>query len=108
MTKLEMYQAYARFVKRMLLLGGIYPMTKSSFLYRQLPVLTLLTSFVMFYGTVRFCLHNFSNLSVFTKGLSLVGSFSLMIVKVCIINIQNILLFISFNFFLGIYVHYIS
>ncbi|XP_015171444.1 PREDICTED: uncharacterized protein LOC107063839 [Polistes dominula] len=87
MTKLEIYRAYARFVKRMLLLGGIYPMKKSSFLYRQLPVLTLLTSFVMFYGTVKFCLHNFSNLSVFTKGLSLVGSFSLMIVKVLMIDI---------------------
>ncbi|XP_047354649.1 odorant receptor 82a-like isoform X1 [Vespa velutina] len=81
MTKLEMYRAYARFVKRMLLLGGIYPMIESSILYRQLPVLTLLTSFIMFFGVVRFCLYNINNLSVFTKSLSLVGSFSLMIVK---------------------------
>lgn len=103
MTKLEMYRAYARFVKRMLLLGGIYPMTKSSILYRQLPVLTLLTSFIMFFGVVRFCLYNFNNLSVFTKGLSLVGSFSLMIVKVNLIfeylTNQLIMLFLFFYFF---------
>lgn len=102
MTKLEIYRAYARFVKRMLLLGGIYPTNESTILYRQLPVLTLLTSFVMFYGVTRFCLYNFDNLSVFTKSLSLVGSFSLMIVKVkpdryqLLINCNAFFLFIFF------------
>lgn len=85
MTKqLKLYRAYARFIKRMLFLGGIWSTSESSFLYQQLPVLTLLSSGVMFFGALRFCLHNVNNLSIFTKGLSLVGSFSLMLIKVCL------------------------
>lgn len=88
--QLKMYRAYARFIKRMLFLGGIWPTAESSFLYQQLPVVTLLSTVVMFFGALKFCLDNIHNLSIFTKGLSLVGSFSLMFIKVYIIYIHKL------------------
>ncbi|KAL2713844.1 odorant receptor Or2-like [Vespula squamosa] len=81
--QVELYRNYARFVKRLVLLAGIWPMTQkeSSYFYRQLPILAVSSGVIMFFGVLRFCRDNISNLSLFTKGLSLVGSFSLISLK---------------------------
>ncbi|XP_035720601.1 uncharacterized protein LOC118440944 [Vespa mandarinia] len=82
--QVELYRNYARFVKRLVLLAGIWPTTRkeSSYFYRQLPILAVSSGVIMFLGVLRFCQDNIGNLGLFTKGLSLVGSFSLISLKV--------------------------
>ncbi|KAK2588892.1 hypothetical protein KPH14_001753 [Odynerus spinipes] len=67
----------------MLLCAGLWPTedTESSYLYRCIPILTVFSGALMFYGTSKFCQENLYNLKVFTKGLSLLGSFSLVAFK---------------------------
>ncbi|XP_043498657.1 uncharacterized protein LOC122521959 [Polistes fuscatus] len=81
--QVKLYRSYARFVKRLLLLGGIWPMIEkeSSYFYRRLPIFAVSSGVMMLFGVLRFCQDNIGNLSVFTKGLSLVGSFSLISLK---------------------------
>ncbi|KAI4473437.1 hypothetical protein M0804_015352 [Polistes exclamans] len=81
--QVKLYRSYARFVKRLLLLGGIWPMIEkeSSYFYRRLPIFAVSSGVMMLFGVCRFCQDNIGNLSVFTKGLSLIGSFSLISLK---------------------------
>lgn len=82
--QVKVYRDYARFVKRLVLLAGIWPRTKeeSCYFYRQLPILAVSSSAIMFLGVLQYCRENIENLGLLTKGLSLVGSFSLISLKV--------------------------
>ncbi|KAI4488432.1 hypothetical protein M0804_005280 [Polistes exclamans] len=81
--QVKLYRSYARFVKRLLLLGGIWPMIEkeSSYFYRRLPIFAVSSGVMMLFGVLRFCQDNIGNLSLLTKGLSLIGSFSLISLK---------------------------
>ncbi|KAF7390964.1 hypothetical protein HZH66_009444 [Vespula vulgaris] len=84
MTKqLAMYRKYECFIKRIMLCAGLWPVenTESSYFYRHLPILIVLSGTFMFFGTLKFCLENLDNIKVLTKGLSPLGSFLLVAVK---------------------------
>nr|KAF7416801.1 hypothetical protein H0235_011332 [Vespula pensylvanica] len=66
-----------------MLCAGLWPVenTRSSYFYRHLPILIVLSGTFMFFGTLKFCLENLNNIKVLTKGLSPLGSFLLVAVK---------------------------
>ncbi|KAI4488306.1 hypothetical protein M0804_005154 [Polistes exclamans] len=82
--QLVMYRQYASFIKRMVFCSGLWPVTKteSSYFYRYLPILTIFSGTFMCYGGITFCIENLDNIKVFTKGLSPLGGFALVVVKV--------------------------
>ncbi|XP_043498675.1 odorant receptor 22c-like [Polistes fuscatus] len=61
----------------------LWPVTKteSSYFYRHLPILTIFSGTFMCYGGITFCIENLDNIKVFTKGLSPLGGFALVVVK---------------------------
>ncbi|XP_047355508.1 uncharacterized protein LOC124951317 isoform X1 [Vespa velutina] len=81
--QLATYRKYECFIKRILLCVGLWPMenTGSSCFYQYLPIFAILSATFMFYGTLKFCLENFDNVKVLSKGLSPLGSFGLVAVK---------------------------
>ncbi|XP_035720600.1 odorant receptor 22c-like [Vespa mandarinia] len=81
--QLSIYRQYASFIKRILFCAGLWPVEnkESSYFYRHLPILIVLSGIFMFFGTLKFCLENFDNIKVLTKGLSPLGSFLVVAVK---------------------------
>nr|KAF7416802.1 hypothetical protein H0235_011333 [Vespula pensylvanica] len=81
--QLTIYRQYASFIKRILFYAGLWPAEnkESSYFYRHIPILIILSGIFMSFGTLRFCLENLDNIKVLTKGLSPLGSFLLVAVK---------------------------
>ncbi|XP_066581941.1 odorant receptor 9a-like [Prorops nasuta] len=83
--ELEEYRSYVRSVKRVLLWGGLSPNKQDrNTLYRFLPVYIIFSCIVMALACTNFCRHYYTNLDLFTKGVSFFGSVTTVILKTLI------------------------
>nr|AXM05174.1 odorant receptor [Campoletis chlorideae] len=88
-TQLQRYESYARGVKRLLLIAGLWPGHVSSKFFKFVVVFHFSVSVITACGIMYFVVSHIANLNLVTKGLGVAVSFYTILLKVIVFTIHR-------------------
>ncbi|XP_017753319.1 PREDICTED: odorant receptor 24a-like [Eufriesea mexicana] len=88
--ELQIYRNYANFVKRFLIVSGIYPiMRERNIIYRCILFWSILSCSISLCTIGNFCLQNIKDISLLTASFMVFATISNVVIKVCFFSIYQ-------------------